>query len=125
MDNTIASLIQLLQACQEREKQKDEQLKKMQQTIDKLSAQIAYFQHRMFGKSSEKHGVILGPTLFDELSETNNIPEESLPELDPTQTISITTKKKHRTRKDFMEGLPVIQVILEPEGVDLTKYKRI
>lgn len=37
----------------------------------------------------------------------------------------MATKKKERQNRKLLEGLPVVEVVIEPQGIDLTKYKRI
>ena len=37
----------------------------------------------------------------------------------------MVTKKKERQNRKLLEGLPVVKVVIEPQDLDLTKYKRI
>lgn len=37
----------------------------------------------------------------------------------------MVTKKKERQNRKLLEGLPVVEVVIEPQDLDLTKYKRI
>lgn len=34
------------------------------------------------------------------------------------------TKKKERQNRKLLEGLPVVEVVIETQGLDFTKYKR-
>lgn len=143
MDQTTASLINLLEASAKREKehsaqmlqlqkeyqQKIEQMQKeMQAKIDSLVQQLAWLQRKMFGKMSERYISSESiPSLFDELW---NQEQRSILPIEPIQLpeeiTTVVKKKKQRVhRKDIMEGLPVFPMTLEPEGVDLTRYKKI
>lgn len=37
----------------------------------------------------------------------------------------MVTKKKERQNRKLLEGLPVVEVVIEPQDLDFTKYKRI
>lgn len=143
MDQATASLIKLLEASAEREKEQSAQIlqlqeeyqlkmeqmqKEMQSKIDSLIQQLAWLQRKMFGKMSERYISSDGnPTLFDELwsQEQGVMPSIEITPLPEEITTIVKTKKQRTPRKDIMEGLPVFPMTLEPEGVDLSKYKRI
>ena len=40
-------------------------------------------------------------------------------------TTPMVTKKKERQNRKLLEELPVVEVVIEPQDLDLTKYKRI
>lgn len=124
MDNTTVSLLKIIETLQKQEAKKDEQLEKMQQTIDKLSSQIAWFQRKMFGRSSEKYGALnMGPTLFDNIDELPQQPEDVQvpPEIQNPPAAKKRTRKA--PRKDILEGLPILERTIEPEGIDTSLYK--
>ena len=107
-----------------------EQLSGMQQRIDKLLAQVAWFTRSFFGRKSEKLSC-LDPnqlSLFETLADT----QKELEEIEEARAEAVNrieectrTEKKNRSNRKILEGLPVIEVVIEPEGVDQTAYKRI
>ena len=145
MDQNLASLIELLKESQRREEelqQKFDQMQSEMQTkfdqmqsemqvkIDTLIQQLAWFQNKMFGKMSERYkNLNMGPSLFDQLPEFSNIQATEAPiaeSLPDEIKSSAKTKRKAHARKDIMDGLPVVRLSpIEPEGIDLSLYKKI
>lgn len=105
----------------------------MSQTIRQLQAQLAWFQNRYFGKSSEKHAPFSDqPGLFDEFNATDDETEQEIPPrpepVSESVTRTVTDKEKRESRlRAMMDRLPVLKrEIIEPEGgVDLTRYRKI
>ena len=124
---TVASLTKI-------NEEQGRQIAELTAELKKMSAQVAWFQRQMFGRKSEKHiSIDNQPSLFDiaeldaaqgsctasELDEGSQTKEE---------TISYTRRKGRqgtaRTRETW-ENLPVLETkTIEPEGVDLTRYRR-
>lgn len=110
--------------------QQGRQISELTQQVKELTAQIAWFQRQMFGRKSEKNiNIDNGPNLFDsagvELEGEDNKPEE--PQTEPVmETITRKSQKGTKKPRQTWDNLPVLeQRILEPEGVDLTRYRRI
>lgn len=126
MDQSISSLIQLLEASLERERQKDTQLAELQEKINKLLSQMAWLQRKLFGRVSEKYpNISSDPGLFDTFNqELISLSSQSAAAQEIGDIEVAYTRKSRNPRKDSMEGLPVIEQILEPEGIDLSKYRK-
>lgn len=108
------------------------QLAEQTELIKKLEAQIAWFQRQMYGAKSERRMPIDNvPDLFSiagvEIATEDPSPE--LPSEDNTETITYTRKKSCKgTPKDRLDidSLPILETrTIEPEGLDLTRYRRI
>lgn len=90
--------------------QQARQLEEMSVRIKELTAQLAWFQRRMFGRSSEKRMALDGqPSLFDSTGESVPVTgmEEEGPEEKPVRTV-ISRKGKHGSRENW-ENLPVLK----------------
>lgn len=107
--------------------QQARQIEEMSVRIKELTAQLAWFQRRMFGRSSEKRMMLDGQlTLFDN---TEECPSSTSMEEDGTgeknERTVISRQGRHRSRENW-ENLPVMETVVhEPENVDLERYRRI
>ena len=106
------------------------QIEKLTARVDELLAQIAWLQRKLFGRSSEKFRPDTHPSLFSE-EELGAVPKleeacEKQPEpANPGSSEKPRRRSVSRARQGW-ENLPVLEtVILEPEGVDLQRYRRI
>ena len=117
----------MLEASLEREKQKDQQLAELQKQLKEVLSQLAWFKRKMFGSISEKYPNITPlPGLFAELSDQIDSLSDSKSSKQELDQIVIHKKVKSRKpRQESMEGLPVVESVIEPKDIDLTKYKRI
>lgn len=109
------------------------QIAEMSQRIKELMAQLAYFQRRMFGRSSEKNlNLDNQPSLFDAAG--IEIPSEgqlSLPEEETQRVEKAGTSAPGKSRKGErhhrinIDNLPVLETrVLKPEHpVDLSRYR--
>lgn len=106
----------------------------MSQTIRQLQSQLAWFQNRYFGKSSEKHAPFADqPGLFEEFNAPADMDEGDAPcsgAPDPSKDRRDTDgdrKKRESRLRAMMDRLPVLKrEVIEPEGgVDLSRYRRI
>ena len=100
--------------------------------LKKMSAQIAWFQRQMFGRKSEKKlSIYPQPRLFDvaELDaaqESSEITETEDVKVTKEETVTYTRRKGTSKARETWENLPVLETrTIEPEGVDLTRYRRI
>ena len=109
------------------------QIAEMSQRIKELMAQLAYFQRRMFGRSSEKNlNLDNQPSLFDAAG--IEIPSEGQPPLPEEETQSVEkagtsapgkSRKGERHHRINIDNLPVLETrVLKPERpVDLSRYR--
>jgi transposase len=105
-----------------------EELSGMQQRINKLLAQIAWFTRQFYGRKSEKLSR-LDPNQLS-LFETIEDEEKRLAEIEAARVaaekqIGEHTRKKERSTRKMLEELPVVEVVLEPEELDRDNYRRI
>jgi transposase len=95
-----------------------------------LLSQIAWLNRQLFGRKSEKLACLdpNQPSLFEETLSSLKTPEdiEAARETAIEQiALSAAEFKKERRQRKLLENLPVIEVVIEPEGIDIEKYKRI
>ncbi|MGL4853408.1 MAG: IS66 family transposase [Phocaeicola sp.] len=105
------------------------QSEKLQQKIDNLLSQLAYLNRQLFGRKSEKLAA-LDPNQLS-LFETAPSAEEQA-QLDTAHDQAISSirnyesqERKERRNRKLLEDLPVVEITIEPQGIDLTLYKRI
>ena len=117
----------MLEASLEREKQKDQQLAELQKQLNELLSQLAWFKRKMFGSISEKYPNITPlPGLFAELSDQiDSLADSKASEQELEQVMIQQKVKPRKPRQESMEGLPVVESVIEPNDIDLTKYRRI
>ncbi|PLB85196.1 IS66 family transposase, partial [Dysgonamonadaceae bacterium] len=107
-----------------------EQLTNLQQEVDKLLSQIAWFTRQFYGRKSEKlsrldpNQLNLFETPQDERKRQEEIEAERIAAEKQIEQRT-AERKKARSNRKLLEGLPVIEVVIEPEDVDRDKYKRI
>lgn len=104
------------------------QSEQLQKKINELLSQIAWLNRQLFGRRSEKLAA-LDPnqlSLFDPAL----APQEQA-KLDAAHDQAVAAIREHesntkaeRRNRKLLEDLPVIEIVVEPEGVDLTLYKR-
>lgn len=106
------------------------QVSGMQERIDKLLSQIAWFTRQFFGRKSEKLSR-LDPNQLS-LFEPVESAQEQLVEIEAAREAAerkIETGERQATRKrsnrNILDGLPVVSVVVEPQGIDMGYYKRI
>ena len=127
---TLELLVATLQQTNASQSESNRQLalqnQQLQNKLNELLAQIAWLNRQLFGRKSEKLAH-LDPnqlSLFDapvSPLEPDVVEEVTCEEAE----ILLTTKKKERRNRKLLEDLPVIEVVIEPQGVDLSQYKRI
>lgn len=105
------------------------QIAELTAEIKKMAAQIAWFQQQMFGRRSERHlPEDNQPSLFDAAGV--EIPGESLSADEcEEETVTYTRKKSQKgvsKPRETWENLPLLETrVIEPQDVDLTRYRRI
>ena len=137
MDEAIALLIksqaEQIRLLTEANTRQSEQLTNLQQRIDQLLAQLAWFTRQYFGRKSEKLAH-LDPnqlSIFESLTGEQQRLEaiEAAREKAETQIIASTRKtvtpKTERANRQLLDKLPVVRVVVEPDSVDMEHYKQI
>ena len=107
------------------------QIAELTAEIKKMAAQIAWFQQQMFGRRSERHlPEDNQPSLFDAAGveipgERASEPSDECEE----ETVAYTRKKSQKgvsKPRETWENLPLLETrVIEPQGIDLTRYRRI
>jgi len=124
-----AALELLIKTQQEQLLQQSESIKQLTERVNELLSQIAWLNRQLFGRKSEKlaHLDPNQPSLFEEV-----VPQQTTEEIEAARQtaieqieVSCVEKKKERRQRKLLENLPVIEVVIEPEDIDLQKYKRI
>lgn len=126
----IKSQAEQIRQLSEANAKQAEQMTDLQQKIDKLLSQIAWFTRQFYGRKSEKLSK-LDPNQLN-LFETTGEEQKRLEEIEAERIAaekqieeSTANRKKARSNRKMLEGLPVVEVVIEPEDVDKDKYKRI
>lgn len=102
----------------------------LQHKIQELLSQIAWLNRQLFGRRSEKLAA-LDPnqlSLFDSApvaSPDADTRDTSGNEILPVKIRPDGKKKETRRNRELLEGLPVVEVVVEPVQVDLSLYRRI
>ena len=106
------------------------QISELTEEVKKMAAQIAWFQQQMFGRKSEKHlPADNQPSLFEAAGveiegELPEVTEES-----EKEAVTYTRRKSQKgvsKPRETWENLPLLETrVIEPQGVDLTRYRRI
>jgi transposase len=106
-----------------------DQTGRLQKKIDELLSQVAWLNRQLFGRRSEKLAA-LDPnqlSLFDP-----TLPAAEQAKLDAAHDKAVAAIRQHesvtkaeRHHRKIPEGLPVVEIIVEPDGIDLNLYKRI
>ena len=101
----------------------------LNERIKELTAQVAWLNRQLFGRKSERLGIIdpNQTSLFaEEQAQQMKQAEEARDEA--VEKIAKTKEDRARERKNrqMMEGLPVLErVVITPDGVDEALYKKI
>lgn len=99
-----------------------EENKRLHAEIARLNANLAWFMRQMFGRKSEKLARLDPNQLGLDFGDFNlSLPEEQQAGGSPVteiEQIPVKPEKKKavKPRSQAMEGLPVIEVVIEPEG---------
>ena len=108
------------------------QIEELTNQVKELTATIAWFRRQMFGSKSEKRLVLDGqPSLFGDEESCNPEPDETETvtgesEAVESQSTGGKSRKPVKRPRQTWENLPVLETrIIEPKGVDLSKYRKI
>ena len=126
-EQTLELMVETLTKVNE---QQSRQISELTAQVKELSAQIAWFQRQMFGRKSEKKIILdTSPNLFDAagVGIDTETPPPAAPAPGPeTETITRRSQKGIRKSRQTWQDLPVLeQRVIEPQGIDLSRYRRI
>jgi transposase len=101
-----------------------------QALIRSLQAQVAWFQRQLFGRKSEKHAVSdpNWPTFFDEefSKKDPEVENAGLEASEEIERVTVRDRRQARRNRKMMENLPVLErEYIDPEGIDLSVYRKI
>ena len=127
---TIEGLNASIASLSATNKKQAEQNEKLQARIKELTAQVAWLNRQLFGRKSEKLRAYDPniPDLFaDEFAGLQHQAEEKRDEaVGKIEKESKEEKRRKRQNRKMIEGLPVLETeVIEPEGVDLSLYRKI
>ena len=110
--------------------QQSRQISELTAKVSEMAAQIAWFQRQMFGRKSEKNiSIDTSPNLFDVagVEIPGDAQPQSTPEPEPqTETVTRKSQKGIKKSRQTWDNLPVLeQRVIEPQGIDLSRYRRI
>ena len=110
--------------------QQSRQIAELTAEVKKMAAQIAWFQQRMFGRKSEKRlPPDNQPNLFDAAGVEIEGPQPEATEATEEEPLTYTRKKSQKgvsKPRGRWENLPLLETrFIEPQDVDLTRYRRI
>jgi transposase len=107
-----------------------ESIKELSVRVQELLSQVAWLNRQLFGRKSEKLAR-LDPnqlSLFED--QTPKEQQEAL--IEEARAVAIrgieqskAEKKNERRNRKLLEDLPIVEVTIEPQGVDFERYKRI
>lgn len=128
MQEAMKSQAESLRILTEQSAKKDKMIESLEQQVKELTAQLAWFQRQMFGRKSEKLAAI-DPNQLSLFGQPEIPAEVQQAQQEATAQIEKETpedKKVKRQNRKMIEDLPVLKrEIIEPEGIDLTVYKKI
>lgn len=124
-------LLQANESLMKINERQSRQIEELTAEVKKMAAQIAWFQQQMFGRKSEKR--LPGddqPSLFDAAGVEIPTERQSEPaEEAEGETVTYTRKKSQKgvsKPRETWENLPLLETrVIEPQGVDLSRYRRI
>lgn len=131
---TVESLTKVNETLTRQNETQSVQIAEMSHRIKELTAQLAYFQRRMFGRSSEKNLNLDGQlSLFDAVgieiptdeTPSSNTGEEDCGEDSGNSHMTKKSRKGSRHNRINLDNLPVLETrILKPgQPVDLSRYR--
>lgn len=124
-------LLQANESLMKINERQSRQIEELTAEVKKMAAQIVWFQQQMFGRKSEKR--LPGddqPSLFDAAGVEIPAEQQSEPaEEAEGETVTYTRKKSQKgvsKPRETWENLPLLETrVIEPQGVDLSRYRRI
>ena len=125
----IAALLEANRALVEANGKLQEQTDELRQKVQELLSQIEWLKRQLFGQRSEKLAARAPGqlSLLDSvpaIEQVENICEKDRSAAVPSKTKRDGKKKESRRNRELIEGLPVVEVVIEPSRVDLDRYRR-
>ena len=129
MESMLQPLQQVNASQAETIKRLTAQIESQQSRIKELTAQVAWLNRQLFGRKSEKLGIIDPAQLnlfADMQSEQAQTANEARDEAVEKIVTTKEERKQERKNRFMTEDLPVLeQLILRPDNLDETLYKKI
>lgn len=126
---SVASLSKANTEQAENNRKLVEQNEKLVAEVKNLTAQIAWLKRKLFGQTSEKKEPydpsmdLFSDYFKDQEQQIEPAKEEAEKKIGKD---SKEDRKQAKKNRQMLEGLPVLETeTLEPEGIDLSKYRRI
>ena len=126
--NTIQALNTTIESLSQTNKSQAKTIASLELRIKELSAQVAYLNRQLFGRKSEKLQALnpLQMDLFADMPVDTPAVEAELAAAETPVTKETVDKKQIRRNRTMLENLPVLKRdIIDIEGIDLTRYKKI
>ena len=126
-----SALLEVVRQLTATNQKQQEELSSLREESQRLNAQIAWFTRQMFGRKSEKLSALDPNQLHLDFDGTGGVDSSAIEaarvsaENEITQMVIPQAQKVIRGQRKLLENLPVVEVIIEPEGVDVEKYIRI
>jgi hypothetical protein len=123
----VQELEALLQQSEQEKAALQEEVKHLQQKMDRLTEQFLNAQRARFGQSSEKKKYVMDGAeqvqLFNEAEVTQN-PKAEEPTIEEV-IVAAHKRKKKRTYEELTEGLPEEEILLELKGDFPTVHEKL
>lgn len=126
--NTVQALNATIESLSKTNESQAKTIASLELRIKELSAQVAYLNRQLFGRKSEKLQALnpLQMDLFADMFVDTPAVEAELTTAETPITKEIVDKKQIRRNRTMLENLPVLKRdIIDVEGIDLTRYKKI
>ena len=126
--NTVQALNATIESLSKTNESQAKTIASLELRIKELSAQVAYLNRQLFGRKSEKLQALnpLQMDLFADMFVDTPAVETELTTAETPITKEIVDKKQIRRNRTMLENLPVLKRdIIDVEGIDLTRYKKI
>ena len=126
--STIQALNTTIESLSKTNESQAKIIESLELRIKELSAQVAYLNRQLFGRKSEKLQAQnpLQMDLFADIPVDTPAAEAEQPAAETPVTKETVDKKQIRRNRTMLENLPVLKRdIIDIEGIDLTRYKKI
>ncbi len=126
----VNSLREELAALKEINASQMKSIKELTARNQELLSQIAWLNRQLFGRKSEKFAHLdpnqlsLFENRISQAQEEARIEEARAAAVEEIEQHKVDKKTERRNRK-MLEDLPVIKEVIEPENIDIERYKRI
>ena len=130
LTKTVESLTKVNERQSRQLVDQSNQIAELTAEVKRMAAQIAWFQQQMFGRKSEKRLAPENqPNLFDAAGVDIDGPQPERTEATEEETVTYTRKRSQKgvsKPRETWENLPLLETrVIEPQDVDLTRYRRI